>query len=375
MHDKFSNQLRWAEERGLFLNQRIQRKCVDGICGMYAKSAINKGSLLASFPVDQLLSSKSRQLEKKCDESSLNWICNAVVEKNKPDTEYEGIFAFFEPLSELRKYHCYFLNEKESSLIQEMNPQLYNWILQANRLADQITDAVQRLLPSHSRDSILETYLNYRSRGFHPFGIVPVLDQFNHSDLLGQQDKFEDGRLCVYAKVDYQKDDQIFISYGPKDLYHHAINYSYFDKNGPHFVEFGRKAIQCAEGELGAKTVAHLKQFFKIEETVINGVKAFYFDEPLMLLIENRPSQDLVNALKEICRVAIGRPASDQELTMHAAKYFQVMIEDQLKLNHVEQVNEDELTPRTRRFYDLLKKEKSVLLNNRAALETYLKAS
>lgn len=372
MSNEFQAQLEWATPRGLYLHPSIERKSVNGIYGMYAKAAIQSDTLLASFPSDQLLDSSQGPFGNADKTRSLNWLHAAVREITDTKSSFSGIFAGFERLEDMRGYSYYFCTEDELKTLQQMSPILYNWVQELKQQAYEIINKILDVEPSYERDDVLKVYLNFRSRGFNPFGIVPVLDQFNHSDLKGGPNKHEEGKLCAYAKVDYQAGDQVYISYGAKDLYQHAIHYNYFDEEGPHFVDFGRKAVHTATGQAGIKKIHHLKKFFKVNELSINGIRAFNFHEPHMLLIEGTPSIDLVKALTEICRAQLNMRVSDQALKVHAARYFQQLLDEQLSLNKVDTLKEQDIPPRLIRFYKLLKKERAMLIENRNKLEPLL---
>ena len=367
---QYQSQLDWALAHGLFLHPSIERREVNGIYGMYATADIPKETLLASFPCDQLIDSTKGPFGDSEDARALNWLHAAACELGNKNTTFNGVIAGFESLAELKRYSYYFFNEDDLATLNDMHPVLCMWVREAKQQADHIIDIVAKAEPSCSKEDIVCTYLNMRSRAFHPFGVVPVLDQFNHSDLLGQSDKFSDGKLCVHAKVDYQAGAQLFISYGAKDLYDHAIHYNYFDQGGPHFINFGKKAVHSAEGAVGQKVLAHIKRFFPVNELDIAGQKAFNLNAPLILLIEDSPSVDLVKALTEISRVRINKPAQETEVKAFAIDYFRTLLDDQLKLNQVDQVDESTVPDKLLRFYHLLKKEKAMLMANRQKLPT-----
>ena len=149
----------------------------------------------------------------------LSWILAAANEIDNPTSKYAGIFYGFEKLKDLKTYSSYFCSPQELATLKAMSPLLHRWVLNANAKADYVVDKLQKKNPSLSTDTILTIYLNVRSRGFHPQGVVPVLDQFNHSDLHGQTSVTEDDKICFYAKRAYSAGEQVFISYGPKDLF------------------------------------------------------------------------------------------------------------------------------------------------------------
>lgn len=365
--DIFQAQLEWANERGLFLHSSLTRKSVKGVYGMYADAPIKKNTLLASFPVNKLLTSKKHPFKEETENVGLNWIHAAAQEISSPNSNrFNGIFAGFEKLEDMRNYSSYFCTEDELLLLKNMNPMLFRWVLDAKRKADETIQKIQAFDSSLDEDLLLTIYLNYRSRAFHPEGIVPVLDQFNHSDLHGQPNTLENGKLTVYANKDCIEGEQVFISYGPKDLYSHAVHYNYFDPNGLHLVEFGRKNIQSVQNENDQILLTHLKKFFKVSEFNNQGQKVFFVSDPSVLLIDKSPSQGLVTYLRESCRVRLGANATEQDLMRAAAEFFVFLIDRQLQMNQVHRIKESSIPSRLKRFYHLLNKEREMLLGNRA---------
>jgi hypothetical protein len=279
---------------------------------------------------------------------------------------FQVFFSGFELLEDMRGYSSYFCSNEELAILQKMNPLLLRWVLDAKRKADETTKKIQSHDPSLDSELLLTIYLNYRSRAFHPQGIVPVLDQFNHSDQFGQPNVLENGKLAIYVKKDCNVGEQVFISYGPKDLYSHAIHYNYYDPMGLHLVEFIRKTIQSVQNEYDKYLLMHLKKFFKVSEFSNQGQKGFFVSDPSVLLIDQAPSQGLVTYLKESCRVRLGPKASEQELMKAAADLFVFLIDRQLQINQVHQIQESQVPNRLKRFYHLLNKERDMLLGNRA---------
>lgn len=366
--DNFLKAVDWAKARGLFLHPGLERKSVNGVFGMYATSPIAANTLLASFPIDKLLELSNKPFKEDAEDVGLNWIYTAALEIKNGSKTYSGIFSGFESLDKMRNYSSYFCSNDELTLLQKMSPTLLRWVLDAKRKADDSINKIQAYDPSLDKELLLTIYLNYRSRAFHPLGIVPVLDQFNHSDQFGQENTLKDGKLIIYAKKDCEIGEQVFISYGLKDLYSHAIHYNYYDPNALHLVEFGKKTLQSIQNEQDQALLNHLKTIFKVREFTSQGKKGFFVSDPSVLLINNAPSQGLVTYLKESCRVRIGAQAAEQDLMRAAAELFVFLIDRQLQTNQVHLVQESSVPERLKRFYFLLNKEKEMLLANRAEI-------
>lgn len=365
MDSVFSSQLEWATPRGLYFDKSLERKAIDGIYGIYATAPIKAGTLLASFPEENLLKGPNTGFERDPERFWLRWMKTAIKEFNNPNSEYSGIFLGFETLEDMKSYSSYFCTEEELDTLKAMNPVLHSWVENANAKADHFIAALLQDDPTLSSDTILTIYLNLRSRGFHPQGVVPALDQFNHSDLHGQTSTTEDGTICFYTKRDYSAGEQVFISYGPKDLYKHAINYNYFDPGGPHIIEFGRRTVQPAEGELGKTLLKHLKKFFKVQELNHNGLNVQFVDDASVILTDYGVSEGLVKFVQEACRCRLPMNTDERELMRQTKLYFGYLLDEQIKVNHVGEVDTQRVTPRLQRFYDLLVKEKEILLQNK----------
>jgi len=369
MQDAYQAVLEWALGKGLFLQNDLERKCVDGLYGMYATAPISGKTLLASLPTSALLVSSDQAITENVGGVSLNWIYAAAKElSNIEGSEYSGMFAGFESLEAMRDYSIYFSSHDELKSLQSMHPMLFRWVNEAKRRADAILNTLHEHDPTIDESIYLNVYLNYRSRAFHPHGIVPVVDMFNHSDRLGQQITLENNKLCIHAQQDYAPGDQVFINYGPKDLYTHAIDYNYFDPKGTHFIELGRKTVQGLQNDTDAAVLAHLKTIFEVTEFESQGQRGFFVSDPRTLIVEDKPTQGLLALLKETCRARFGQPSNEQELTQQAAQYYLFLLDQQLQMNRIDQIDRMALPSRLHRFYAMLEKEKTMLEANRRNL-------
>ena len=329
----FSEQLKWAKPRGLILNKNLERRSVDGLFGMYTTGDISSNELLASFPEDKLIRANKKSTKGDEEQFWLNWIKVAAEEFTNPKSDYTGVFLGFEKLEDMKDYSSYFCDEDELETIQNMSPVLHRWVVNANAKAKSVIDSLLKTDSSLDKDTILTIYLNIRSRGFNPQGVVPVLDQFNHSDIHGQGSVSESGSIAFYSKRAYKSGEQVFISYGPKDLYKHAIHYNYFDPSGTHLIEFGRKSIQSAEGGVGQTLYRHLNKHFKLQTMHSDGHKCFFVADDSVILTEYGLTDALKKFLKEACRCRLPKNTSEQEIMRHATQYFVYLIDQQLRMN------------------------------------------
>jgi hypothetical protein len=72
LKNDFQELLNWANARGLFLHPSLERETENGVFGMYAKNPIAANTLLASFPVNNLLINKKRPFKEESENVGLN---------------------------------------------------------------------------------------------------------------------------------------------------------------------------------------------------------------------------------------------------------------------------------------------------------------
>lgn len=361
--DAYLRQKQWAVARGLFLHPALERRQVNGVFGMYTASDIPANTIVARYPVKHLLlPQQSIDFGPEHDNVDLNYVYAASKELAKGEQSiYSGIFGGFELLEDMRAYSTFFISEPELQLLKSFHPTAYTWVANANQKTQRVVNAVVRHDPTLSRDIVLTVFLNYKSRAFRSIGIVPILDQFNHSDRLGNENFAEDGHVCVRTKVRYASGDQVFITYGRKDLLQHAIHYNYFDPYGTHFIEPARRIFTQAE----PTSIQQLGKKYKLQ-TLNNQSRSFYFlDDSQALLTEIAPTPYLLDYLTNTIRADQPQPVSTLRLISPVLQSYLQLLDMLASNNRRHAVQRNDLPPRLHRFHDLLAKEEQIINANR----------
>ena len=361
--DSYLKQKQWATARGLFLHKALERKQVNGVFGMYATSDIPANTIVASFPVKHLLQPQQKtHFGPEHDNVDLNYLFAASKELVKGEqSTFSGIFDGFETLQDMRSYSTCFISDPELQLLKTFHPTAYTWVVNANQKTQKVVDAIVRHDPALSRDIVLTVFLNYKSRSFRSIGIVPVLDQFNHSDRLGNENFVEDGRVCVRTKVHYKAGDQVFITYGRKDLLQHAIHYNYFDPSGTHFIEPARRIFAPAE----PKSLQQLGKKYKLQALNNQGRSYYFLDDSKALLTEIAPTPYLLDYLTDTIRADQPQPVPTMRLIGPVLQSYMQLLDMLASNNRRHAVRRDDLPPRLHRFHDLLAKEEQMINANR----------
>lgn len=362
----YQKQLEWAKARGLFLDPRVERKCVDGVWGLFATDNIKAGSKLISYPESRTPKNLPDEFYTELVDLPVKNIHKAAIEFAKgEDSEYWGHFAAFESLEDLKSVSCFFYNEDEIQLLGSMSEFLATAILEANGLIRSRMEAVKALEPSLDPDLILQVCLNYSSRAWDDSGFLPVIDYANHSDRLGSLRQLRNGEYLIEAKYDYKAGDQIFISYARKDIYHHATLYNYFDPNGTHYIHFGTRFTQQASTAAGKEIVKNTAQRFNLK-VVPNGDIWMYFCQDLhVCFLETGPSLKLIDYIRlnylPTDAERKRKYCSDQSL----AKRLIEVINAMLNANKIDSFKLSDIPEKFHRFYHLLVKEKKMLEANK----------
>lgn len=366
--DAYLRQKEWALARGLFLHPALERKQVNGVYGMYAISSIPANTVVASFPVDQLPKSKKPQAGRKSvygaelenvDMSYIHLLSKELLKRES--SSYSGIFDGFEKLDDLRSYSVAFISESELHLLKSFSPTAYTWVSNANQKSQMIVDAITKLDPALPRDAVLTVLLNYQSRSFRDVGIVPVLDQFNHSDRLGNENFVENGRMCVQTSVQHNPGDQVFITYGRKDLLMHAIHYNYFDPHGTHFIQPMRRIFVPVVNP----AFQRLAKKYELQTLSNRGQALYFLDDNKALMTEITPTPHLLAYMTDVIRFEQNNPVPTMHLTGPVLQSYMQLL-DMLASNNLRHtVQRSNLPSRLHRFHDLLAKEEQMIQANR----------
>ena len=361
----FSQQLAWAKNKGLFLNEKIERKKVNGVYGMFATGNIAKDEILVSYPVQSRtpqFSDVSYPVDTANDVKNMH---RAAVEYQKGKlSDYHGHFIQFESLDDFKSSSVYFLTEDELALIQSMNRLLYKSVTKFNSAVKKHIDTLLHIDPAINTDVATLIVLNYCSRAWGDVGFLPVIDLFNHSEKLGNTKEVIDQKDILLAKVDYQAGDQIWISYSVKDIYHHCIIFNYFDPNDTHYIHFGDRFTQTATSNFERQIAHHCLTKYNIASSESDGALHYQITDVDALFLEHAPSVKLVEYIKDNCfrfeEEFSAKNCSFQSFIIRMNEVLNILI----GFNNVDKINLAELPDKLHRFFYMLQKEKQMLLKN-----------
>jgi len=361
--------LSWSVDHGLELDARIERKKVNGLYGMYATEDIPKDTILVSFPIDQSIPRGSDSDYPEEISEDLKIMYTAAIELSKgEDSEHFGCIAMFETLEELQTHSIYFFNDAELQWIQKLNPIVFRMALEQRQRVDRMKESLKELAPQLEEDIILQAILNFFSRVWGGnLGFLPVLDLFNHSDRKGNiLIKLDhDTKSGHKARVAYAKGEQIYVSYSRKDMAFFALNYDYFDSEGPHFIDYAKRVIQTVRSELKLNTLKVIAQEYGGQFFQVNGVPHFKLGAKNLFLLENAPSYNLLDYFRKI--VIIEATLTKQEIVEQTIyERFLSVIDPFIMAIQVEKFDIKDIPEKVHRFYYMSKKEREMLLSSRS---------
>jgi len=367
--ERYQKCLSWCADHGLKLDARIERKKVNGIYGMYATEDIPKDTVFVSFPIDQSIPRGSDSDYPDGFSEDLKIIYTAALELAKgEDSEHFGCIAMFETMEELQSHSIYFFSDTELQWIQKLNPIVFRMAMEQRQKIDGMKASLKKLAPQLAEEFILQAILNFFSRvwGGH-LGFLPILDLFNHSDRKGHiLIKLDnDTRSGHKARISYAKGEQIYVSYSRKDVAFFALNYDYFDPEGPHFINYAQRAIQTVRNELKQKTLEVAAQEYGGQFFQANGVQHFKLAAKNMFFLENAPSFKLLDYFRKI--VLIEASLTKQEVREQGIyENLLSVIDPFIAAIQVEQFDLKDIPEKVHRFYYMSKKEREILLSNRS---------
>ncbi len=364
---KYEKCLSWALDQGLEMDERIERKKVDGVYGMYAKKPIPKNTILASFPKQRLIPAKQCKAASPDIPESVKRLHAAAIEIEKGESsEFYGCVGGLESCETLQAQSFYFFTDQEFKFIEALNPLLHQFLVKSKFTADSIKQYIQQADPSISESVAVQTTLNSFSRSWGNSGFIPVLDLFNHSDKKGRTLKtMIDDRVGHVSAVDYQAGEQIFVSYSRKDLMNQTILFNYFDENDIHFIDYSARAVQFANTEFEKKRLQLLAGQYRVQQQVGNGVPHYRMMSQELFFMEQAPSLKLVeffqiSSIKTAQELQVGR-ASHDSIRSNLLSTLDAF----LKANKVAEIDEKKVPQKLKHFYAMQVKEREMLLNNR----------
>ena len=366
---QFKEQLDLAKKRGLSFDERIERKAVNGLSGMYAKANIPRGTVLASYPVQNQIQVRTDINYPEAASHNFKYIHAAATELSKGNkSQHLDVLLSLEPFSDLQKKCTYFYSEAELSLINQLNPILARNILESKKQIQSRVDAIASFDPKLDSRIVLRVLLNMQSRAFAGFGFASVIDAFNHSDREGNPVRALDNEATTIgftAHKDYAPGEQICTTYDRKDMYAHAIAYNYFDETGTHFIDYGARILQTAVTPLDHKVLEYTSKFYKLSSSSFNGITQYTVKDQELFFLENAPGTKLIDYVRRNCFQTAGELLSGKCTEKSFTDRLLGILNELIQVNKVDEFALDDIPKKMHRFYHLLKKEKHMLIANR----------
>lgn len=373
--NQYEDCLSWCKSKGLFLDSRIERKSVNGLYGMYATSKIPEGTVIASFPVASILPFRSEFVYSDHEKvKTTKWVHAAAIElRNGRESEHYGMVSLFEPLEAFKESSSYYFSNEDLEIIKEMNPLCYNHIIDMKNLDNFHLNKIKKLDPDLSEDLIIQAILNSDSRIFGNFGFLPIIDLFNHSDKKGSPlTNFVDTESVGYKTIcNYEAGEQVWASYGAKDLFINAVNFNYFDPDGEHFISYGLRAVQTISSAGSLAVAEYVATQFKSNFFEQDGQKKFEILALGLYFTKNRPTDELLNFFTKTS-FSNQQEYNEKKCSKRSiATRMTYIIDSFLNINKVDDFNLKDLPKKLHRFYHLSKMEKEMLLRNREWVNSY----
>ncbi len=362
MSDKEFNELKkCAVDFGLKLHPNIEHKTVDGIAGVFATQDIQAGEELCVFPRKHLLTPSQKFDYPDGVSSHLRYLHTAAQKIEQKDDMWH-LACGREALDEFTAFHSVFYNQEELELLQKANPILCEYANVNTQKVKRGIQQVQSFDSSISEESLFHASLNIMTRAWGEFGIIPILDTFNHSELRGASIGANADSVYLYSIHNYAKGEQVFINYGRKDMFLHAVNYGYFDPNGHHIIDMGIRIKQLATSKFQKQSLSRLKSKFKVfEHPQQDGSIAYQLDHAQAMLFEHAPSLNAIDFIREVCCHSDAEYTNPEKMAALFPKRAMQYLTGLDKLNKSHEFKEADFPEKMRYFLRMLKKEKQML--------------
>lgn len=361
-----------AKKHGLYLDERIERRKENGVYGMYATEVIPKGTVITSFPKDAIL---PKLTDVTYPSTPAMWAHSAAKEIAKGvDSKFCAHTKMTESLEELRQHSLFFFSDEEKNILSNMNPILGNAVNDYCYRAQNALKIIKELDPDLDENTIITALLNVFSRAWISYGLLPVMDLFNHSESKGVTlNTLDDDSLIGYTlKEDYQAGQQIWISYGRQDIHYHAIYYNYFDPTNNHIIDYAVRAVQVLDTPQKAQIAQYISEHYKTLIFEYAGQQRMTLRETGLHIHEGQPSEKLVRYFMQTGFTTLQELQSKRISPISATMTYLGVIQSFLSANQVEKFNVDDLPPKLHRFHQALTKEKKMLEANKSWAEQQL---
>lgn len=366
MANIYQEQLKWAKERGLLLDSRIERKTVNGLSGLFATADIPANTRLIAYPVDKAIKNKEDKRYSADTSSTIKQIHAALLEYVKgKKSEYYGHFLQFEPLEQLKSFSTFFYSEEDLGLLESMNVFLAKSVREINDMLQSRLSEIKQLEPGIDEDKIITVLLNYHSRAWADANFLPVMDYANHSDRLGKKRTTKDGYFVLEAKQDYKAGEEIYLSYGRKDIYFHAIYYNYFDPAGVHYIQYGPRFVQVATSPIEKEIAKYTASKFSMDMRELDGNLHYSCLDPDVCFLETGPSLRMIDFIQSNYFTSMQEWQTKKCAPASLAQRLLDVLNIMIAANKVDSFDVSGLPEKLVRFHPLLKKEKQMLQKNK----------
>ncbi|MFT6029860.1 MAG: hypothetical protein ACI8O8_001600 [Oleiphilaceae bacterium] len=361
----FAETVKWATPKGLKLHPNMEHKCVNGIYGVYATADIPQYTLLVSYPIKGTVPLlKNFSYPQNCPELLKRLHASTLEYSKGESSEWRGLMNSVERLEELKKNSAYFLSKEELSTIQKMNPLLHRIIEEKNSIIDRQVDNLCKIDPSLDKSSAKVIALNFKTRAWQQ-GFLPIFDQFNTSEAYGAKVCQNEKNIYFISMKPYKMGEEIWISYGTRDIYDYAIDYDFFDPNAVHSICFAARGSQFAQSQFDVNVIKYTATKHRMDISKTPQGLHYQLMEDDARFLEHAPTSKLINYIQHTAF----RSAQELQQGICSPQSFDIrlnqILDALISMNNVDHFKEEQMPPRLLRFFHLLKKEKKILINNK----------
>ena len=232
--ERFNAAVEWVRSEGGFWHQNLERRKDDnGVYGIFANGDIKPGEILCRIPNKCGLfhntweSPDTWNLKLKLTYSIL---CEMRKVAKGQESKFKHVLDGMTTLQEYKSHHPYFIPKIEHDLLDGYSP-IFNMLRQG--LDSGLEETKKRIkefdTEGFTDDQIVIAYMNNNTRSW--FGMyLPVMDMFNNSIRKGVINQTMEDESLVKSKVPYKPGEQVYISYGNKDMLVMAYEYGFYDE-------------------------------------------------------------------------------------------------------------------------------------------------
>lgn len=361
----FKAYVKWANKRGIKLNPHLERRSVDGVFGMYSTAKIAKNDILVATAKKQKNPKVRGFIYPDGIDPNLKTLHAYAIEHSLGEkSEFSLYFKTFTGWDVLKKHSAYFFSAAEVEQVKSLSPLLHSRVIDFNSRCRRFIDYLCQIDSTVPRASVEVVILNYVARAFRNFGFLPLFDMFNHSDNQGRS--IDEGSNVVSFKAGrhYEPGEQVWINYGRKDMYDHALDYGYFDPRGTHFIDVTSRIAQAVNTDFARRVVARAAKILPIKCEERQGTLFYSLAAPGSFIEEDKPGEMVCRFVRNTCYQSEKEMLSG-ECTQESFKKGMIQLLDgMMGYNKVDELMPSEVPEKLHYLYEMLKKEKTMMLAN-----------